>query len=78
MKVAISLPDPVFYAAEQLASALNKPRSQLYAEAVAEYVGAHGARDITQRLNLVHAIQPSTIEPAMAAAQGRVLGDEAW
>ena len=53
MKVAISLPDPVFYAAEQLASALNKPRSQLYAEAVAEYVGAHGARDITQRLNLV-------------------------
>ena len=47
MKVAISLPDPVFRAAETLARRLRKSRSQLYAEAIAEYVGARGARALT-------------------------------
>ena len=53
MKVAISLPDPVFRAAETLARRLRKSRSQLYAEAIAEYVGAHGAKALTARLNSV-------------------------
>lgn len=78
MKVAISVPDPVFRAAEQLAATLNKPRSQLYAEALAEYVGAHGARDVTRRLNEVYGALPAQVEPALAAAQAAVLGDEAW
>ena len=78
MKVAISLPDPVFHAAEQLAAALNKPRSQLYAEALAEYVGAHGARDITRRLDAVYASQSAKVEPALVAAQIAAVGDEAW
>ena len=47
MKVAISLPDPVFRAAETLARKLRKARSQLYAEAIAEYVGARGAKALT-------------------------------
>ena len=51
MKVAISLPDPVFRAAETLARKLRKSRSQLYAEAIAEYVGARGAKALTARLN---------------------------
>ena len=78
MKVAISLPDPVFRAAEQLAATLNKPRSQLYAEALVEYVGAHGARDITKRLNEVYAAQSSALDPVLAAAQAALLTDEAW
>ena len=78
MKVAISLPDPVFEAAERLAATLNKPRSQLYAEALAEYVGAHEAHDVTARLNLVYAREPSALDPAWAAAQAASLPDEAW
>jgi predicted transcriptional regulator len=78
MKVAISLPDPVFHAAEQLAASLHKPRSQLYAEALAEYIGAHGARDITARLDRVYAAQASELDPALAAAQVAALGDETW
>ena len=50
MKVAISLPDPVFRAAEILASNLRKSRSQLYAEALASYVSAHSAHNVTQRV----------------------------
>ena len=50
MKVAISLPDPVFRAAETLARKLRKSRSQLYAEAIAEYVGKRGAKAVTGKL----------------------------
>jgi predicted transcriptional regulator len=58
MKVAISLPDPVFRAAEVLARKLRKSRSELYAEAIAAYVGSKGAKALTARLNAVYAKQP--------------------
>ena len=69
MKVAISLPDSVFRAAEILAENLRKSRSQLYAEALASYVGAHLAHNVTQRLNEVYAKEPSHLDPAWLKAQ---------
>jgi hypothetical protein len=78
MKVAISLPDPVFRAAEILALSLRKSRSQLYAEALASYVGAHSAHNVTQRLNEVYAKEPSKLDPAWLKAQTRSLKREAW
>lgn len=78
MKVAISLPDPVFRAAETLAASLHKSRSQLYADALASYVGAHSAHNVTQRLNAVYANEPSKLDPAWQKAQARSLKREAW
>lgn len=78
MKVAISLPDPVFRAAEMLALSLHKSRSQLYAEALASYVGTHSARNVTQRLNEVYAKEPSRLDPAWLKAQTRSVKREAW
>ena len=78
MKVAISLPDPVFRSAEKLARRLGKSRSQLYAEAIAEYVGARGSKALTARLNAVYAKQPSGIDPALKYAQLERLSREAW
>lgn len=81
MKVAISLPDPVFRAAEILAASLRKSRSQLYAEALASYVSAHSAHNVTQRLNQVYANEPSKLDPAWLKAQTRslrILNREAW
>ena len=78
MKVAISLPDPVFRAAETLASTLRKSRSQLYAEALASYVDAHSAHDVTQRLNAVYAQESSKLDNAWLKAQARGLKREAW
>ena len=78
MKVAISLPDPLFRAAEALAATLRKSRSQLYAEALAGYVGSHAGHNITQRLNEVYATEPSRLDPAWNHVQARVLNREAW
>ena len=78
MKVAISLPDPVFRAAEILAASLRKSRSQLYAEALASYVGAHSAHNVTERLNAVYAREPSGLDNAWLKAQARGLKRETW
>lgn len=78
MKVAISVPDTIFHEAEMLASALNKSRSQLYAEALAGFVRTHSAHNITQRINAVCARESTTLDPAFAAAQFKVLGRETW
>lgn len=78
MKVAISLPDPVFRAAEILAASLRKSRSQLYAEALASFVGAHSAHNVTQRLDEVYAKEPSHLDSAWLKAQMRGLKRETW
>lgn len=53
MKTAISLPNRLFDEAETLAERLGKSRSQLYADALAEYVARHDADEITRRLDRV-------------------------
>ncbi|WP_293373156.1 hypothetical protein [Nevskia sp.] len=78
MKVAISVPDSIFHEAEVLASALNKSRSQLYAEALAGFVRSHGAHNITERINAVCARESTALEPAFAAAQFTALTRETW
>ena len=78
MKVAISLPDPVFEAAELLAQELSISRSQLYAQALAEYLQARSGSAVTAKLNQVHAGDGAHVEPAFMAAQLQVLSHEAW
>ena len=53
MKTAISVPDEIFEDAEKLAARLGKSRSQLYAEAMAEYLTRHDPETITERLDEV-------------------------
>ena len=51
MKIAISVPDEVFEAGEHLAHQLGISRSQLYSDALATYLSARGAEEVTSRLN---------------------------
>lgn len=51
MKIAVSIPDRVFADAEALAKRLGKSRSQLYADAVREYLRNHEADSVTDRIN---------------------------
>jgi predicted transcriptional regulator len=51
MKTAISIPDEVFIRAEKLAKRLKKSRSQLYSEAVAEYIARYSDDEITESWN---------------------------
>ena len=53
MKTAISLPDAVFRAAERQATRSGKSRSQLYAEALAEYLSRHAPDEVTEAMNRV-------------------------
>ena len=78
MKVAISLPDPVFSAAEKLALRLRVSRSQLYAQAIQEYLGKRQDSLVTEQLNAVYADGQEPIDPALAAAQLGAVVHEAW
>ena len=51
MKTAISIPDEIFAEAERLRGKLGKSRSELYADAVRQYVMSHDPDEITERLN---------------------------
>ena len=51
MKTAISIPDRVFAEAERLAKRLKKSRSQLYSEAVTEYLARYDEDAITESWN---------------------------
>jgi metal-responsive CopG/Arc/MetJ family transcriptional regulator len=78
MKVAISLPDSVFRAAERLARRLKKSRSELYADAIAAYVGARGAKALTAKLDAIYGKEPSGLDSALRHAQLERLSREAW
>lgn len=78
MKIAISVPDPVFEAAEALARDLKVSRSELYSRALAAYLGTRGAAAVTEKLNAVYAAEPQQIDRALARAQSATLDDEAW
>lgn len=78
MKTAISVPDPIFEAAEELAERLGTSRSQLYTEAVKAYVEAHRQENVTGALNRVYAEQPSQLDPAVAEMQWASIRREEW
>lgn len=77
MKVAISLPDPIFAAAEKLADRMRVSRSQLYAQAIEEFLGKRQDALITERLNALYD-SGNPIDPALAKAQLEAIGHEAW
>ena len=54
MRTAISIPDSIYEDAERLARRLAKSRSQLYTDAVSEYLLRHRPENVTERLNEVY------------------------
>jgi metal-responsive CopG/Arc/MetJ family transcriptional regulator len=78
MKTAISLPDPLFAAAEQFAQEKGLSRSELYAKALHYYLQAYQAQAITEALNQVYGIPSITLDPSLNAAQMRALPKEDW
>lgn len=51
MKTAVSIPDPLFAEAERTARRLGWSRSQLYTQAVREFVAAQGEDPVTAALD---------------------------
>ena len=78
MKVAVSIPDPVFDQADRLARDLKVSRSQLYADALAAFMSQRGAAAVREKLDAVYGVDPAPLDPALVWAQSRSLPDEAW
>lgn len=79
MKTAISLPDDVFREAERHAKRTRKSRSQLYAEALAEYLARHAPDEVTERMNQVlDELGGLGVDPFLDGAARRVLKDVEW
>lgn len=78
MKVAVSIPVPVFDAAEHLAEELRVTRSRLYADALSEYLRTRGATQIREQLDAVYATRSSRIDDALLQAQVGSLDRESW
>ena len=78
MKTAISIPDDTFNEADRLARRLGKSRSELYREAVAEYLARHAPEAITEAMNRTLNQVGESPEPFARAAARRVLERTEW
>ena len=78
MKTAVSLPDPLFEAADGLAQELGISRSELYARALAAFLKAHDQGTVTQALDRVYAEEDSVLEPALVHLQSAAISREDW
>lgn len=78
MKVAVSVPEPVFEAAERVSKRMRIPRSQLYSRAIAAFVREHSGEDITKALNAVYGKASSSLDPAWERASLEVSRQEEW
>ena len=78
MKTAISIPDDVFDAADEMARRLGMSRSQLYATAVRDYLEAHRSRGVTARLDQLYERIDSSLDLRVAEAQTSALDEEDW
>jgi len=78
MKTAISLPKDVFDKAERLAQKARKSRSQIYCEALREYVARHSPDDVTDALNRAMEQIGQSEDRFVALASARALSRVEW
>lgn len=78
MKTAISIPDKLFCAADQFAKSHGFSRSQLFAEAVAQYLEQHPSSHITKQLNAVYSSKPAKLDEDLSKMQFSSIEQEEW
>jgi metal-responsive CopG/Arc/MetJ family transcriptional regulator len=78
MKTAVSIPDDVFEGAERLARRTKKSRSQLFSDAVSEYVARHAPEEVTDAMDRVCAELGHPADPFVSSASCRVLARSEW
>jgi metal-responsive CopG/Arc/MetJ family transcriptional regulator len=78
MKTAISIPDEVFQGAERLARRTKKSRSQLFSDALWEYVARHTPDEVTEAMDRVCAELGRPIDKIVSSAARRILERTEW
>ena len=78
MKVAVSIPDPIFAKAEALAKRSKLSRSRLYAQALAAYVERHTDDEITEAMEAVLNEVGNEADPFLREAARQALAHTEW
>lgn len=79
MKTAISVPDELYRAAERHAKRAQKSRSQLYADALTEYLTRHAPDEVTQAMDRVmEQLDEPQPDPMVTTAARRVFERTEW
>lgn len=80
MKTAISIPDEIFERAERTAKKLGVSRSELYANAVRDFVERYRRENLTEKLNEIYSTDESIskLDPILLVLQTQSLHKEEW
>ena len=79
MKTAVSLPDDVYQEAERHAKRTRKSRSQLYAEALSEYLCRHAPDHVTADMDaVIDQLGEPGPDPFVARAARQLLKSVEW
>jgi metal-responsive CopG/Arc/MetJ family transcriptional regulator len=78
MKTAISIPDKLFQAADELAKRAGMSRSELYSKAVDEYLQANRYQGVREQLDGVYGSTDSQLDPQDARLQESAINREDW
>jgi len=79
MKTAVSIPDPVFEAAERFARRQRTSRSRLYADALREYLIRHAPDEVTDAMDrVVEQLGTPELDPFARQAAGATLARSDW
>ncbi len=78
MKTAISLPDNIFDAADDLAGRLKVSRSQLYVMALEKFIRENQETNVTQRINDYIEKHGQPIDPVFLHAAAKDMQKVEW
>lgn len=78
MKTAVTIPDAIFKRAELFARRAKRSRSQLFSDALAEYLDRHSGDEITEAMNRVIDATGDAADPYTSAASQRALARIEW
>jgi len=78
MKTAVSIPDKVFEGAERLARRTKKSRSQLFSDALKEYVARHASDAVTDAMDRVCDELGNRKDKFVSSAAHRTLERSEW
>ncbi len=78
MKVAISIPEDVYYEAEELIKKAGVSRSKLYTAAIIDFVKARKHKQISETLNKLYSTQGSRLDKQVRQNQKKKLAEGVW
>ena len=78
MKTAVSIPDSIFRSAVSFAKRHGLSRSELYANAIAEFLARRRSKQVTAKLDSIYEDIDSSLDSTVSGLQSRSVPDENW